>query len=220
MTRTSPAAPAPGRRRYAARVPAAERREQLLDAALALVLADGFSAVTMDGVARATGVTRPVVYGQFAGSTELLEALLRRSLQRAQEQLALAMPQLPPDSPDGAGPDPDELMVSGVTAYLRTVQADPGTWTVLLVPPQGAPPQLRERVDAQHREVLRHLRLLLEWGLRRRGGPGELDVDLFARSVLTLAEGAAQLLLGDPDRYPVDRFERFVRVLVGHLARD
>lgn len=80
-------------------------------------------------------------------------------------------------------------MVSGVTAYLRTVQADPGTWTVLLLPPQGAPPQLRERVDAQHREVLRHLRLLLEWGIGRRGGPGELDVDLFARSVLTLAEG-------------------------------
>lgn len=99
MTRTSPAGAPTGRRRYAARVPSAERREQLLDAALALVLADGFAAVTMDGVARATGVTRPVVYGQFASSTELLEALLRRSLHRAQEQLARALRSCRPTAP-------------------------------------------------------------------------------------------------------------------------
>ncbi len=218
MARTSPPATRPARRRYAARVPAAERRTQLLDAALALVLADGFAAVTMDGVARATGVTRPVVYGQFAGSTELLAALLERSEQRALEQLAAALPPVP--GPDDARPDPDELMVSGVAAYLRAVRADPGTWTVILLPPQGAPPQLREHLDSEQRMVLRHLRLLLEWGLHRRGGPAELDVDLFARSVLTLAEGAARLLLHDPERYPVERFEQFVRVLVGHLGRD
>ena len=218
MARTSPPSTRPARRRYAARVPAAERRTQLLDAALALVLADGFAAVTMDGVARATGVTRPVVYGQFAGSTELLAALLERSEQRALDQLAAALPPVP--GPDDPGPDPDELMVSGVTAYLRTVRADPGTWTVILLPPQGAPPQLREHLASKHRMVLRHLRLLLEWGLRRRGGPAGLDVDLFARSVLTLAEGAARLLLQDPERYPVERFEQFVRVLVGHLGRD
>ena len=100
------------------------------------------------------------------------------------------------------------------------MRADPGTWTVILLPPQGAPPQLREHLDSEHRMVLRHLRLLLEWGLHRRGGPAELDVDLFARSVLTLAEGAARLLLQDPERYPVERFEQFVRVLVGHLGRD
>jgi hypothetical protein len=121
-------------------------------------------------------------------------------------------------APDG--PDPDELMVTGVTAYLRTVRADPGTWTVILLPPLGAPPRLREHLEDEHRLVLRHLRLLLEWGLARRGGPAELDVDLFARSVLTLAEGAAQLLLRDPERYPVERFERYVRVLVAHLGRD
>lgn len=202
-------------RRYAPRVPAAQRREQLLDSALALVLADGFHAVTMDGVARACGVTRPVVYGQFADATALLAALLDRSEGRAVAQLARAVPPVP--GPDDAATDPDDLLVDGVTAFLHAVRDEPGTWTVLLLPPQGAPPQLRERVSANHRLVLGRLRELVGWGVRRRGDD-ELDVDLFARSVLALAEGAARLLLTSPDRFPVERIERFVRTLVRRLG--
>ncbi|GAB4069411.1 TetR/AcrR family transcriptional regulator [Angustibacter speluncae] len=203
------------RRRYAPRVPPAQRREQLLDSALALVLADGFHAVTMDGVARACGVTRPVVYGQFADATALLAALLDRSEERALAQLAHVVPALP--GPDATGPDPDDLLVDGVTAFLHAVRDDPGTWTVLLLPPQGAPPQLRERVSAKQRLVLGQLRELVAWGVRRRGDD-ELDVELFARSVHALAEGAARLLLTSPDRFPVERIERFVRTLVRRLG--
>src|SRR4051812_18096989 len=53
---------ASSRRRYAPRVPAAERREQVLDAALVLIDRDGYGAVTMEAVAREIGVTKPVVY--------------------------------------------------------------------------------------------------------------------------------------------------------------
>ena len=204
------------RRRYAPRVPPAQRREQLLDGALALVLADGFHAVTMDGVARACGVTRPVVYGQFADVTALLAALLDRSESRALAQLARAVPPLP--DPGADAPDPDDLLVDGVLAFLHAVRDDPGTWTVLLLPPQGAPAQLRERVSAKHRLVLGQLRGLVAWGVARRDDDDDLDVDLFARTVLALAEGAARLLLTSPDRFPVERIERFVRDLVRRLG--
>ncbi|MDT7633226.1 MAG: hypothetical protein QOI50_5156, partial [Pseudonocardiales bacterium] len=57
-------APTPGRQRrtYAPRVPAAQRRTQLLDAALRLVVTRGHNAVTMDAVAEQVGVTKPVIY--------------------------------------------------------------------------------------------------------------------------------------------------------------
>jgi len=42
-------------------VGAARRREQLLDAALHLAATEGISSVTMEGVARGAGVTKPVV---------------------------------------------------------------------------------------------------------------------------------------------------------------
>ncbi|MFP5219791.1 MAG: TetR/AcrR family transcriptional regulator [Actinomycetes bacterium] len=201
------------RRRYAPRMPVAQRREQLLDAALDIALERGFHAVTVDAVARACGVTRPVVYGVFADRTALLTALADRAEARTLEQLAPVFPSLD-DLKDDT--DPDELLVAGVTAYLSAVAADPRTWRVVLLPPEGAPAEIAERVDRHRRVLLRQLRLLLDWGLTRRGGPA-LDPDLFARAVFTLAEGAARLLLADPDRWQVESFTAFARTALGAL---
>jgi AcrR family transcriptional regulator len=202
-----------GRRPYAPRLPPAQRREQLLDAALDIALERGFHAVTVDAVARACDVTRPVVYSAFADRTALLTALADRAEARTLEQLAPVFPRLE-DLP--ADTDPDELLVAGVTAYLQAVAADPRTWRVVLLPPEGAPAELAGRVDQHRRVLLRQLRQLLEWGLARRGGPA-VDPDLFARAVFTLSEGAARLLLADPDRWEVDAFVAFARTALGAL---
>lgn len=194
-------------------MPAARRREQLLDAALDIALERGFHAVTVDAVARACGVTRPVVYGVFADRTALLTALADRAEARTLEQLAPVFPALP-DLDDDV--DPDELLVAGVAAYLAAVAADPRTWRVVLLPPEGAPAELAGRVDQHRRVLLRQLRALLDWGLTRRGGPA-LDADLFARAVFTLAEGAARLVLADPDRWQVDAFTGFARTALAAL---
>jgi hypothetical protein len=98
------------------------------------------------------------------------------------------------------------------------VRADPDTWRVILLPPEGAPPELAERVASGHRLVLQALRELVAWGMERRGGAA-LDVDLFARSVMTLAEGAARLMLQQPERYPVERFRAFTEDLLAGLVR-
>ena len=201
------------RRPYAARMSPEDRRAQLLDTALATALERGFHAVTIDGVARGAGVTRPVVYGLFADRAALLAALLERSEQRALAQLAPALPAVPEP---GEPVDPDELLVQGVVAYLTAVRSDPDTWRVVLLPPEGAPAELTELLANGRRTALRALRELVQWGLAARGGP-DIDVDLFARSVLTLSEGAARLSLEAPDRYPVERFEAFVRGLLGGL---
>jgi AcrR family transcriptional regulator len=195
---------------------AAQRREQLVDTAQEIALGRGFHAVTVDGVAKAAGVTRPVVYGLFADRAELLAALLARAESRALAQLATALPAVP--GPE-AYVDPDALLVDGVTAYLSAVRDDPDTWRVILLPPEGAPPELTERLQAVHRDVLRELRVLVAWGMDRRGGAA-LDVDLFARGVLTLAEGAARLLLQAPERYPVERFRAFTEDLLAGLLRS
>jgi AcrR family transcriptional regulator len=194
-------------------MPAAQRREQLLEAALDIALARGFHAVSVDAVARACGVTRPVVYSVFDDRSALLEALADRAEARTLEQLAPVFPELPGLDDDT---DPDELLLQGVTAYLSAVDADPRTWRVVLLPPEGAPAELTARVDGHRRVLLSRLRALLEWGLERRGGP-DLDPDLFARAVFTLAEGAARLLLADPDRWTVEAFADFTRTALAGL---
>jgi AcrR family transcriptional regulator len=54
-----------------------ERRRQLLDVAWRLVREEGTEALTLGRLAEAAGVTKPVVYDQFATRSGLLAALFR-----------------------------------------------------------------------------------------------------------------------------------------------
>jgi len=49
----------------AARLPAPRRRRQLLDVALAVFGESGYHDASMDSVAEAAGVTKPVLYQHF-----------------------------------------------------------------------------------------------------------------------------------------------------------
>jgi len=75
--------------------------------------------------------------------------------ERALAGLASVFPDLPTPEDDV---DPDDLLVAGIEAHLRAVAADPRTWRVILLPPEGSPPEMAERTNAQRRLLLRHLR--------------------------------------------------------------
>jgi AcrR family transcriptional regulator len=201
----------PQARRYAPRMAPEARREQLLDAALDLALERGFHAVTVDGIARAAGVTRPVVYGLFPDVSALLSELVQREQARALAGLSRALPAVPPG---GGAADPEALVLAGLTAFLTAVRDNPRTWRVMLTPPEGAPAELQERLVAERDAALTQIRELTVWGMP----PGlALDPELFARALQGLAEGAARLLLADLGSYPVERFTEFARTLLGML---
>jgi AcrR family transcriptional regulator len=97
---TGPSPPRPDvplapRRRYAPRMPPEQRREQLIDAALGVILEQGYSGVSMEAVAKAAGVTRPVVYDHFPNLARLLHALVEREERYALEQLEAIIPPRP-----------------------------------------------------------------------------------------------------------------------------
>src|SRR6185503_15979671 len=87
-----PEATARRNRPYAPRLLPEQRREQLLDIVLDVIDTDGVAAVSMDAVARRAGVTRPVVYSQFADANAMLRASLDREERRALAQILDAMP--------------------------------------------------------------------------------------------------------------------------------
>ena len=58
------------------RLPAAERRRQLLDVAVERFAAKGFHATSMDEIADAAGVTKPVLYQHFHSKRQLYRELL------------------------------------------------------------------------------------------------------------------------------------------------
>ena len=58
------------------RLPAARRRRQLLDVALEVFATSGFHQTSMEEVAEAAGVTKPVLYQHFGSKRELYLELL------------------------------------------------------------------------------------------------------------------------------------------------
>jgi AcrR family transcriptional regulator len=62
------------------RLPPADRREQLIDAALSVAARDGHEGLAFEAVAKQAGVTRNLVYHYFPdGRRELVEAAARRA---------------------------------------------------------------------------------------------------------------------------------------------
>ena len=177
-------------------MPAEERREQLLDATKAIVARDGFHAVSIEAVAREAGVSRPIVYGHFNDLPGLLEALVDREGARALGQLAEVLPR------DLASGDPRENLLAGLRGYLAAAEADPVTWRLVLMPPEGAPDVLRERVTAGRAAVLAQLAEAIGGGFGPSVSP---DPELTARMLSTLADESARLVLTDPKRYPPER---------------
>ncbi|WP_431969997.1 TetR/AcrR family transcriptional regulator [Nocardia sp. bgisy134] len=88
----SPDPPARRRRRNAPRLPPAERRAQLLDAALRVVARGGLAQLTMQEVAKQAGVAKPVLYAMYPTAPELIGALLHREHVRGMAQVRAAMP--------------------------------------------------------------------------------------------------------------------------------
>jgi AcrR family transcriptional regulator len=179
------------------RLTAEERREQLLDVTKAIVADRGFHAVSIEAVAREAGITRPVVYGHFQDLQTLLGALVEREGERALAQLATV---LPTSLAEG---DPRETLLGGMRGYLEAVQADPVTWRLVLMPPEGAPVVLRERVEQGRAAVVAALAGTVGPAL----GPGRAspDPELTARMMSALSDEGARLVLTDPERYPPER---------------
>jgi AcrR family transcriptional regulator len=191
------------RRPYAPRLPPEERKEQLLDAALAVIIDQGFHEVSIEAVARIAGVTRPVVYDHFPNLARLLAALIER-----EEHLALAeVKEIIPADPGDR--DPGEVVIGGVRRFLQAVENRPSSWRLILLPLEGTPAIVRDPVESNRAEVLRQIEGLVQWGLSHDGMPDGLDVDLAARAIMTLGEEAGRMLLEDPDKFSIDRYVDF-----------
>jgi AcrR family transcriptional regulator len=192
---------------------AAERREQLLDVTKKLVGKQGFHDLSIEAIAKGAGVTRPVIYAHFEDLDALLEAMLEREAMRALTQLASIMPLELPE-----GGERKQALLGALRGYLEAIQADPVTWRLVLMPPEGAPHMLREQVERGRDGVVATLAQVVGPGLApERPSP---DPQLTARLLSALSDEAARLMLSDPGEYPIERLMRHAEWLLGQLIED
>jgi AcrR family transcriptional regulator len=192
------------RRRYAPRMPPEQRRQQLLDAALHVILSRGYEGVSIEAIAKTAGVTRPVIYDHFTNLGQLLQALIEREELSALGQLADVVPEALSDTADLA-----QTFASGVGRFLAAVVARPSSWRLILLPPEGTPATVRDQVAKNRSVVQSRIQALITWANERSGALGDLDTEVAARAIRSLSEEAGRMVLTDPDNFPPERYERF-----------
>jgi len=94
------------------RLPAARRRKQLLDVALQVFAARGFHPTSMNDLAEAAGVTKPVLYQHFGSKRELYLEILEDVGGRLRDAIEKA-------TSEAAGPR--EQVARGFAAYFQFV---------------------------------------------------------------------------------------------------
>jgi AcrR family transcriptional regulator len=209
MNPQPPSDAAKTRRRYAPRMAPEKRREQLIDAALNVIVEQGYEGVSIESIARVAGVTRPVIYDHFSNLGQLLQALIER-----EEAYALAqLEDVVPSAPQARG-DPPAMFAAGVRRFLDAVASRPDTWRIILLPPEGTPGIVREHVETNRARLLARLIEFVRWAVERAGIRVDLDIEICARAILRLSEEAGRMVLTDRERFSPERYERFVRTVM------
>jgi AcrR family transcriptional regulator len=127
-----------------ARLPAARRRVQLLDIALELFAEKGYHQTSMNEIAEAAGVTKPVLYQHFESKEELYLELLREVSAQVQDAVLKG-------TAEAAGPR--EQVELGFRAFFRFVGDKPARFGILFAEATRREPEFRQEVARFERAI-------------------------------------------------------------------
>ena len=177
-------APTPQSASARTRLPRAEREQQVLDIAHARFAEHGFAAVTMEDVAVAAGVTKPLLYAYFGNKERLYLACMERAGEALFATVGAAVS-------DAASPA--DALRRGLHAFFAFVDEDRDAWRVLFDETLPAGGELAERV-AEYRERL--LALVAQANLARlpeqRRAQHATEVEATSVALLGAAEALAR----------------------------
>jgi AcrR family transcriptional regulator len=158
--------------------------EQTVGAAHALFAERGYAAVTMDGVAAAVGVTKPLLYNYFGNKEQLYLACL----ERAGDGLVATIVDAVEETDTSA-----DALRAGLRAFFAFVDDDRAAWAVLFDETLPAGGEIADRV-AGYRTRLRDMvaAVLLDQIPPRRRARARTEVEALSTAVMGAAEALAR----------------------------
>jgi AcrR family transcriptional regulator len=186
------------------RLPRAVREQQMLDAAVAVFSRRGYHAASVDEIATAAGISKPMVYAYLGSKEQLFIACLHREGLRLMEAIVTAAGH----DGVGSGRAPDEQLWRGLRAFFGVVAAHRDGWAVLYGQARGQEPfaavltQLRARMVEIVSGMLARAR-----GARGSAAvpprspprPRGQDTTIMGYAVVGAAEALADWLVAHPD---------------------
>lgn len=168
------------------RVPRVVRERQMLDAAVAAFARHGYRAASMDEIAVAAGVSKPLVYLYLHSKDQLFAACVRREAEALSAAVRAAV------ELDAA---PDRQLWSGLLGFFEYTAAHPDGWNLLYGQARSSGAPFAEEVAAMRVEIVDFVTALIAAAAR----DADCDPALAEREVSALAHalvGAAESLAG------------------------
>lgn len=162
----------------------AQARRELIEAAASELFAQrGYTATSIDEIARRSGVTAPVVYDHFASKLELHRRLLERHYAELRQ---LWREQLAGDDP------PEQRIPAAIDAWFAYVEAHPYAWRMLFRDTTGEPSvqAAQAEVIAQSRAAITPL-FLAQPGVGELVGAGSDELDMAWEVMRAVLQGLA-----------------------------
>jgi len=122
-----------------------ERRNQLLEAGAALFTDHAYEDITMAKIARAAGVSKPLLYHYFPSKIDLFKAAVAENADELRQLL---------EAP--SGDTPAEQLTHALVAYLEWIEQHERTWTKL-IQSTATLPEARQLVDEFRSRTLAEL---------------------------------------------------------------
>jgi len=162
------------------RLPRAERERQIVAEARHLFATRGYAAVTMDDVAAAVGVTKPLLYTYFGNKERLYLDCMRPAAEALIATVGGAV---------AAAADPADALARGTRAFFAFIEADREAWRVIFDGTLPASGEVGTRV-AGYRErladgIAQNLLSRLPAGSRRRAAA---EVEALSTALLGASE--------------------------------
>ena len=171
------------------------RRPLILDAALEVYVQRGYRGTSMQAVADAAGVTKPVVYECYPNKDELLLVLLDREERRLLDAITDALPRNPTFD------NVEAVLEAGLTAFLTAAGQATNSWRVVFESRRGSDSVVAARVRRARDMILGQISALV----RSYMESAEVDdierkAPVVAELLTTVAESCARMLV--VERYP------------------
>ena len=190
------------------RVPRAVRKAQLLELAEGLFARRGYDDVSMDELARAAGITKPVVYGIFGSK----EGLFRACVDAVAERLARCVT----EAAAGADGDIEAQLRAGGVAYFTFVRELGRGWDALLA--AGAGPFAAEAQAIRDRQATLVAGLIAAHAQGRGAEPSPLLVAGLAHALNGAYESLGRWALEHPDQTSQELSELVIDLVLPGLT--
>ncbi len=192
------------------------RRPLILDAALEVYVERGYRGTSMQAVADAAGVTKPVVYECYPNKDELLLALLDREERRLLDAITDALPRNPTFD------NVEAVLAAGLTAFLTAAGQATNSWRVVFESRRGSDSVVAVRVRRARDMILGQIRALVRLYMES----AEVDdvdrkVPVVAELLATVAESCARMLVLEHCPWTAAELATYVSRLItrgGHPA--